>query len=538
MSLNLSTLLKLSVAGAVLFTVGACKPADKGQGALKSKGVSALNLSKSESGVFAKYFVTDACEVDEMEALGALAGLGMGESGANGLSFDAREVSGGLVTYRNLSVTPEDGQKTTFSAKSATFHCPKMGDENPSFARVDMSDILVFDAQDGVTFTAETLNLANPTSQAARSIVGNMIRPDSSAVDEAGFGAISVTGAKIASDDMNGTVAAMSWGEIRDDDGRGTADLTIEDVDFTVPSKNGKQNMTLKFGGMSVRNMNVGGKIDRQAAMSPDDMISSVLGNINAFVKPYDELIIEEMTIDSEGFAMDFGGIEGKTSEKSGVVTTRQTLKPSQIRIKPAMADNAAMQQQYNILKSLNFETMDFSGSAVTTLDRDDDSISVSDGLFEIQDALRLNYEYEAEGLSEMAEKMKGMSKSGAKMDLMAAYEPLKLRGMRFTMEDNSIVSRGLKLASEMTGQDEKTIKRSLGMAVFAVAMAAENDVQAEVYTETVEAFADFVKNGGTLTIEANPPAPFPLAPLMSGKGADIDPDALGFSASRAGGDE
>jgi hypothetical protein len=75
-------------------------------------------------------------------------------------------------------------------------------------------------------------------------------------------------------------------------------------------------------------------------------------------------------------------------------------------------------------------------------------------------------------------------------------------------------------------------------MAVFAVAMAAENDVQAEVYTETVEAFADFVKNGGTLTIEANPPAPFPLAPLMSGKGADIDPDALGFSASRAGGDE
>jgi hypothetical protein len=120
----------------------------------------------------------------------------------------------------------------------------------------------------------------------------------------------------------------------------------------------------------------------------------------------------------------------------------------------------------------------------------------------------------------------------------MDAYDPLKLRNFRLTLEDNSIVERGLKLATEMTGQSEKNIKRSLGMAVIAAAMAAENEVQAEVYSETVEAFGNFVKKGGTLTIEANPPAPFPLAPLISGQGEDIDPDTLGFSASQAGGTE
>ena len=120
----------------------------------------------------------------------------------------------------------------------------------------------------------------------------------------------------------------------------------------------------------------------------------------------------------------------------------------------------------------------------------------------------------------------------------MEVYDTLKLRDFRLTLEDNSIVERGLKLASEMTGQSEKNIKRSLGLAVFGAALAAENDLQAEVYSESMEAFAEFVKNGGTLTIEANPPAPFPLAPLLSDKGEELDPSTLGFSASQDGGAE
>jgi len=83
MSIKPSSLLKLSVAGAVLLSVGACKAADKGQGALESQSLSALNLSKNEASVFSKYFETDPCEVDELESLGALAGLGMGENGTN-----------------------------------------------------------------------------------------------------------------------------------------------------------------------------------------------------------------------------------------------------------------------------------------------------------------------------------------------------------------------------------------------------------------------------------------------------------------------
>jgi len=521
-----------------ILSVGACKPADKGQGALKSEGISALNLSKSESGIFAKYFKAENCDVDEMEALGALAGLGLGESGTNGLTFDSRDVNSGRVTYQDLTMREDGSVQPVFSAKSVVFHCPKMGDDAPLFDRVDLSDVFIFDRDESVEFTAKTVNVAKPTEGAARSIVDSITKGQSVSVGESGFGAISITGAKIKSDEINGTLSALSWGEFRDDSGRGKADLTLDDLDLTLPGQDGAQDVSVSFGGMSARNMNIGGEIDPSSAMSANGIAGSIIGNLNAFEKPYDELIIEALKVDAEGFNVNFGGIEGKTSEAGGVVTTRQSLKPTQIVMKPALGETPSLKRNYEMLKSLGFETINMSGSSVTTLNKADDSIVVSDGLFVIDDALRLNFEYAAEGLSEMSEKAKMLQSTDGAPNLLAVYDSLKLRNFRLTMEDNSIVARGLKLATEMTGQSEKNIKRSLGMMVFAAAMAAENEVQAEVYSETIEAFSDFVKNGGTLTIEANPPAPFPLAPLITGKGENVDPATLGFSASQDGGVE
>lgn len=529
MSRQLSSLLKLSVAGFILISVGACKPADKGQGALKSAGVEALNLNRADTSVFGKYFQTEDCEADEMEALGALAGLGLGETGANGLTFTSRDFEFGQVIYSGVSVTKSDD--TVFSADRAVFHCPQMGDDAPSFDRLDLKTVSL--KEDETTFNFATLSVAEPTPGAAKEIIDGMLGNDRNSSLEIGFGAVSLTGAEVKSEEFTGTLSALAWGEDRGDDNHGTADLMIEDLDARIPGEDGAQDLTLKFAGLSARNLHLGGELMPQSTMSPNGAITRMLGNVNAFQKPYDELVVGDLDIDSEGFTLDFNGIEGKTTESGDVVTTRQTLNPMTINLKPALGESRDFERAYEVLKSLDFETVEMSGSSVTRLNKGDDSVAVSDGLFVIEDGMRLNFEYEAEGLAAMIAQLKSAEGVTDQSDMMSLYEPLKLRSMRMTLEDNSIVERGLKLASEMTGQSEKNIKRGLGVLVFGAAMAAENEVQAEVYSETVEAFADFVKNSGTLTIEANPPAPFPLAPLLTGKGEDTDPEALGFSASQ-----
>jgi hypothetical protein len=64
-------------------------------------------------------------------------------------------------------------------------------------------------------------------------------------------------------------------------------------------------------------------------------------------------------------------------------------------------------------------------------------------------------------------------------------------------------------------------------------AMMGQNDVQSEVYGETAGALVEWIKEGGTLTIEAAPKAPIQIGPLVTGLGEGVDADSLGFSARR-----
>lgn len=486
--------------------------------------------------MFSKHFTTTACDVEEMESLGALAGLGLGESGANGVSFDSREFDNTRVTFRNLSVNKADIDESSFSAATAVFHCAKMGEEAPNFDRLDFTDISIKDGDENVEITAKTLNIARPSPEAARSIINNMTQLDTDSVNDGGFGAVSITDLKMKSDEMVGSLDALSWGESRNDEGVGRADLTVGNLNLVIANTDGGKDMTVDFEGMNARNLNIGRQLDTQSSLSSEDMVENILGGLNSFEKPYDEFLIEPLTISSEGFSLKSGGMEGKTSEKGKVITTRQNLKPTAIILNPALGENPSFAQQYGILKSLDLDSLDISGSSVTTLNSETDSMAVSDGLFVIDDVFRLNFEYGAEGVSEMISKMQTLAGNNNPNgeDLIAAYETLKLNNFRFTLEDNSIVDKGLKLATEMTGQSEKNIKLMLTGAVFFAASQAKNELQAEVYAETVESFSDFVKKGGTLTIEANPPAPFALAPLFVGQGEGIDPATLGFSASQA----
>jgi len=477
MSLKLSSLLKLSIASA-----------------------SALNLSKSEASVFAKHFKTAPCDVDEQEALGALAGLGMGESGDDGAAFDSRKFKNGVVTYRGLRLTEDNADDLQISFGTMAFHCPQMVDNTPSFNRLDISDIYIKDDNDGVELKAESFNLANPSVDALSSFntssLGDIF--SQSANDGIGFGAISMTGVEFTAAEGSGTLKAMSWGVTRDEDGKGIADLTVDDADFVISPPDGSGDVTLDFEGMSIRDLNLGPKQDEN--LSRDQIMSNLFENINLFDKPYDEIIIESMKMDSDIFSIDFAGLEGKTSEKGEV----------------------------------DMETITLSGSSVSKLDAKDDSVSVTNGLFIIDDVMRWNFEYDVEGVNAMMGKIKDLEANGANADPLELYDAIKLRNFRMTIEDNSIVEKGLTLATQMTGQSETQIKLMLTGAVFMATSQAQNEIQAEVYSETAEAFADFVKKGGTLTIEANPPAPFSFAPFLTGDADTIDPASLGFSASQS----
>jgi len=526
-----SSLLKSSVSAvalASLLIVGGCNRGDKGQGALKSNEISALNLNKADSKIFSQYFEVEACAADEMESLGALAGLGIGESGDSGVTYARRDIDGSKVTYTNLEIQDEDNETDLFAAETATFYCASMKDDGPVFDRLDLKNAKIQSDQAKINF--ETLNVSQPTASAAASLVEGMLDPvGNTQTGDVGFGGISLTGATMSGEGFEGKLEALAWGEKPDDSSQSLANMMIDKLFFTFTNPDNENKTQLNFDGMSARNIAMG-KLDA-SSVSTTGMFGSVFEGLTLHKKPYDEFHVGEFIVDNPNFNIDFKGVEAKATEKGDVITIKQSLKPLTIKLSPEMRKDPLIGQNYDYLEALGFETMSFSGSSVSVLDKAKDSISVTDGLLVMEDAFRMNFEYSAIGLNEMVDTLKNMTDLELRQEPMKAYDSLKLKSLRYTLEDNSITERGLRLASKMTGQSEKAIKGMLGVAVLGAGLAAENDLQAEIYTEAGSAFADFVKDGGTLTFEINPPEPFPLTSLLSNGGEDVDPAALGFSA-------
>ena len=224
--------------------------------------------------------------------------------------------------------------------------------------------------------------------------------------------------------------------------------------------------------------------------------------------------------------------MEGKATEKGGIITIKQNMDPVTINILDAAADVPDFAAVYQQLKSLGFESMTFLASSESKIDSSKDSFTVSDGRFIMQDAFTLNLDYHASGLAAMEENLKAMTEDELLANPLGIYNGLKINNFKMTLEDQSIIERSIKLAADMTGQSEDQLKGMVALGAAGAGLAATNELEAKLYVDTATAFAEFINKGGNLTIEMNPQTPLDIGSLMDG--GDLDPETLGFSASQS----
>ena len=262
---------------------------------------------------------------------------------------------------------------------------------------------------------------------------------------------------------------------------------------------------------------------------------------MNLYAKPYDTLAVGQGSFTNDFIKASFEGFEGKAVEKGGVTTITQVGKPFRFSfLKQPEEPRAA--QGYDTLKSLGFDEIVLRSSQTQILNENDDSITVRDGLIDMEDGFRLNYTYEAEGLSAMVEKAKveqaNEMSDGAETtpptieETLNALEPVKLRTMKMSLEDKSIVERGLKLASEMSGQSEGNLKKQLKLAIMAATFMGKSDLESEIIGQFGTAATQFIEEGGTLTVSVNPPEPISVKTLAESRENNLNPKEIGFSAS------
>ena len=522
-----------------LILMEGCAPKDKGESAQISVEAAPLGLTSANETIFARHFDVKPRKVSENEAAKALKALNLDKEGVMNWSQKAGE-SGDYI-YTNLGAKTKEGEISIARAELVGVHM--VGDE-ASFDRVNFQDMSI--TGDDVNLNIGAVSIAKPSPKMAQAIITALqtndglddLDVDWDEEDEVSFGAISVDDITIKSDEAEGTISHLVWGmdkETKIGDGK------IGDIDLTI-SGDTRQISKLTFEGASVRGLNMAPYGDFSGTLDNVGVghslgLGKILGQMNFYAKPYDNFLIGKGGFINDSFEATFEGFEGQAVEKRGVTTITQVGKPMRFAF---LQEPKALQakQFYGILKSLDFDEIVFKTSQTQVLDSNKDTMTLKDGLLQMENGFRLNYVYEAEGLSAMVEKAKADETSGTanstptQEELMAALEPVKLRSMKVSLEDQSIVERSLKLASQMTGQSESNLKKQLKIAIMAAPLMAQSELESEFINEVGSAFADFIDEGGTLTISVKPPAPLSVKTLVEAREKKLDPKELGFSAS------
>lgn len=517
--------------------LGACSPKDKGESAQISAEAPPLGLSSPDEKLFAPYFDVAERDVPDAEANQALKALNIESQGV--MSWDSRKGVNGNYVYTDLASEAEEGSLTIGTAE--LFGVYMVGEE-PSFDRANFKDVVI-NGED-INFNIGAMSVARPSPKMAQAIFEALqsreglddLEVEIEGDEAVSFGAISMDDIAVSGKEAAGTIDHIIWGV---DKGNRVADGKIGQVDFTLTGQN-QTTSKLVFEGGSARGLNMNAYQD----MSPTNTdlgLGQILGQMNLYAKPYDTLVVGKGSFTNDFIKATFDGFEGKAVENGGVTTITQIGKPFRFSFLKQPEDPRAG-QGYDALKRLGFDEIVVRSSQTQILNKNDDTITVKDGLIDMEDGFRLNYTYEAEGLSAMVEqaRLEQESESSDVEDMTSptmeetlnAFEPVKLRTMKMSLEDKSIVERGLKLASEMSGQSEGNLKKQLKLAIMAATFMGKSDLESEIIAQFGTAATEFIDNGGTLTVSVNPPQPLSVKALAEARESNLTPEDIGFSAS------
>lgn len=502
--------------------VGACSPKDKGASAEKSAPAAGLNLKSPSQKAFAKHFEVPNRKVSEEEAKEALEDLNLLKSSEDNLSWKKTTGKAGNYSYTDLAAKNDDASLSIDSAKLFGVH---MEGETATFDRADFSGIKIFNEEDNVTVTFATMSMARPTPDMAKSIIQSLSNiKDMDDLDlkkddmDMGFGALSLGNMKIESEELNGGVKQVIWGE---DEQTGLTDFLIEDVGINFDSKQGNDG-ALELGKFSATGLrsslldSIGG--------NPSNMAKK-FGSLD---KNFDEVKLENLNFDSTTVSLNTKGFAGKAVEKGHITTISQVSQPFTITLKDVPNDPQAA-QAFAMVKELGFDELVFESSQTKIIDSKEDTLSVKDGLISMKDGFELSYNYGASGLNEFQTTLKG---DKASSDIDAAMQALKVNGLQLRLEDRSIVERGLGLAAKFRGASPEQLKKEMKLAVSLAPLAAGSGLERDLIKELGGALTEFVGgNGKTLSIIIDPNEPIGLTDVANLKNSGTSMNALGFRA-------
>ena len=513
-----------------IMIAGGCKSK---KGSASSVEDVAVTINHKDYGEIGNLLRVPVRKVTEKDAELALKSIGLWEE-SKLLTWDSRSGSEGSYSFKNMSSTDKSGQK--FSAKNVTIAGLHMDGETPVADLVDMAG-LKFEGKD-TSLTIDNIGMTKLTLNQNFTALGYIedlldvadddsgVADDSDVVDDdlnldadvQGLQSFVVSGVKGQSDDSDFNIASLGWGQDPED-----AHLRFAAKDLLITSKDADA-ITIKLASANIRGLEpmdetTTKRLELNGQNSFTDLLTQnpKLGDVD----------IQGLDISSDFIVLSLPKLTQSTVQKGAITNVDFIMPELKITVQEQEELSPDIAQAMAMLKSLGFDEMVFSSKGHTQINEDTDVMDIKAVSLDLQEGFDLNYKGKLSGFSALQD----FSVETSPEALQAKQDQFKVHDFAFSFEDKSIVDRGFNLASAMTGETPKNLRRQVNGMLALGSLAALTQDDGAIYSELARSLGQFLQDGGTFNVELNPEAPLSLRDFEGLSGGQ-KPDLRRFGLS------
>lgn len=463
----------------------------------------------------------------------ALEAFGLGADSS--ASWDTMDQRGSVYTFTNFVMAGDDGG---FRAATLVLDSPEITDAGPIFASLELSDIEVT-GEDNGPVTIDGLSITAPEAIGAEVFAALMQgREPAIDTDELGitaFGSLSVSGLSLGfSDEEGADTGTLELAQmITDiDTDAGVSDFSLSGLSLNAVTEEGMP-VSVSLGRMGITGLSLA-TLEAYSQGS----FGEGLGGLTAVpteLDTYDSAEIIDLVVNAGGILVDMPELSGEIDETRNGFISRSNMPSLTISANPSGGPQAA--QFAGILAGLGYEQLVFSAVGESVYDEATDRVETrGDNYFRLEDGFEIRSEQAISGISAymegLAAAMEGAEKPEELNDAtMAALQLMVIERFTFSLEDQSLLDRGLGLAAQMQGGTPESLRmQAAGFAAMIPAFTG-GMIPPELATDLQMALSAFINQGGTLNFGIEPDQPTSVGDMvMQGMAGDIS--GLGLTVS------
>ena len=271
-----------------------------------------------------------------------------------------------------------------------------------------------------------------------------------------------------------------------------------------------------------------------EAGDDPEALHSlNLMGMFNSPIEQgFDDAEIKGISLNASGVSFSLPKATTKvTRNKDGVATGVKS--PEYKMTLAADPEGGALGQMLaGGLGQLGYEQISMSGASEVTYDPEKKLTRYKESYIDIEDGLKLSFKGGLTNLLQVMQAAESVNGEGASPEAaMAAFQDLTINDFELTLEDKSILDRGITLAAQMQGMEPEMLKQmAVGGLAMATMQAGAAGVDTALVNDTVTALSSLIEESGAVTIKIDPSEPLRLGDIEDP--TSLTKDTLGFSAT------